>query len=151
MFKTALLQKNGFCKVYWKVSKEQKKERYKNLDETQYQALLIGDEVEVISVEEVVDEKEAALIEPGLEEAMAESNVSYNVEVRRTKEYGRCAIEPVPPEEILVSSRAKSLKDCDFIAHRVTKTISELIDMGFKKSDVETCQVPKVNFLTPKR
>ena len=137
MFKTALLQKNGFCKVYWKVSKEQKKERYRNLDETQYQALLIDDEVEVISVEEVVDEKEAALIEPGLEEAMAESNVSYNVEVRRTKEYGRCAIEPVPPEEILVSSRAKSLKDCDFIAHRVTKTISELLDMGFKKSDVE--------------
>jgi len=137
MFKTALLQKNGFCKVYWKVSKEQKKERYKNLDETQYQALLIDDEVEVINVEEVVDETEAALVEPGLEEAMAESNVSYNVEVRRTKEYGRCAIEPVPPEEILVSSRAKSLKDCDFIAHRVTKTISELLDMGFKKSDVE--------------
>ena len=137
MFKTALLQKNGFCKVYWKVSKEQKKERYRNLDETQYQALLIDDEVEVINVEEVVDEREAALVEPGLEEGMAESNVSYNVEVRRTKEYGRCAIEPVPPEEILVSSRAKSLKDCDFIAHRVTKTISELLDMGFKKSDVE--------------
>ena len=137
MFKTALLQKNGFCKVYWKVSKEQKKERYRNLDETQYQALLIDDEVEVINVEEVVDEREAALVEPGLEEGMAESNVSYNVEVRRTKEYGRCAIEPVPPEEILVSSRAKSLKDCNFIAHRVTKTISELIDMGFKKSDVE--------------
>tara|TARA_R100001244_G_scaffold29533_3_gene28701 strand:- start:582 stop:2648 length:2067 start_codon:yes stop_codon:yes gene_type:complete len=137
MFKTALLQKNGFCKVYWKVSKEQKKERYRNLDETQYQALLIDDEVEVINVEEVVDEREADLIEPGLEEGMAESNVSYNVEVRRTKEYGRCAIEPVPPEEILVSSRAKSLKDCNFIAHRVTKTISELIDMGFKKSDVE--------------
>ena len=137
MFKTALLQKNGFCKVYWKVSKEQKKERYRNLDETQYQALLIDDEVEVINVEEVVDEREADLIEPGLEEGRAESNVSYNVEVRRTKEYGRCAIEPVPPEEILVSSRAKSLKDCNFIAHRVTKTISELIDMGFKKSDVE--------------
>ena len=129
MFKTALLQKNGFCKVYWKVSKEQKKERYKNLDETQYQALLIDDEVEVISVEEIVAEESL--------NGSLEAQVTYDVEVRRTKEYGRVAIDPVPPEEILVSSRAKSLKDCDFIAHRVTKTISELLDMGFKKSDVE--------------
>ena len=61
MFKTALLQKNGFCKVYWKTSKEQKKERYKNLDETQYQALLIDDEVEVIDVKENVDEQAEVL------------------------------------------------------------------------------------------
>ncbi len=129
MFKTALLQKNGFCKVYWKVSKEQKKETYKNLDETQYQALLIDDEIEVINAEEIVDEESL--------NGSLESQVTYDVEVRRTKEYGRVAIDPVPPEEILVSSRATSLKDCDFIAHRVRKTISELLDMGFKKSDVE--------------
>ena len=43
----------------------------------------------------------------------------------------------MPPEEILVSPRAKSLADCNFIAHRVTKTVSELLDMGFNKKDVE--------------
>ena len=130
MFKTALLQKNGFCKVYWKSSKEQKKETYKNLDETQYQALQIDDEVEIINVEENVEEEESL-------EGLIDVQVTYNVEVRRTKEYGRVTIDPVPPEEILVSSRATSLKDCDFIAHRVSKTVSELINMGFKKSDVE--------------
>ena len=52
MFKTALLQKNGFCKIYWKPSTEQKKESYKHLDETQYQALLIDEEVEIIGVDE---------------------------------------------------------------------------------------------------
>ena len=130
MFKTALLQKNGFCKVYWKSSKEQKKETYKNLDETQYQALQIDDEVEIINVEENVEEEESL-------EGLIDVQVTYNVEVRRTKEYGRVTIDPVPPEEILVSSRATSLKDCNFIAHRVSKTVSELINMGFKKSDVE--------------
>ena len=115
MFKTALLQKNGFCKVYWKTSKEQKKERYKNLDETQYQALLIDDEVEVIDVKENVDEQAEALIEPGMEGMAEQVITSYDVEVRRVKEYGRVAIDPVPPEEILVSPRAKTLKDCDFI------------------------------------
>jgi len=130
MFKTALLQKNGFCKVYWKASKEQKKETYKNLDETQYQALQIDDEIEIINVEENVEEEESL-------EGLIDVQVTYNVEVRRTKEYGRVTIDPVPPEEILVSSRATSLKDCNFIAHRVSKTVSELINMGFKKSDVE--------------
>ena len=122
MFKTALLQKNGFCKVYWKTSKQQKRETYKHLDETQYQALLIDDEVEIINTE-VIEEEDLQLF--------------YDVELRRSKEYGRCQIDAVPPEEILVSSRAKSLKDCDFIAHRVTKTVSELVDMGFNRKDVE--------------
>ena len=138
MFKTALLQKNGFCKVYWKTSKEQKKERYKNLDETQYQALLIDDEVEVIDVKENVDEQAEVLTEPGMEGMAEQVITSYDVEVRRVKEYGRVAIDPVPPEEILVSPRAKTLQDCDFIAHRVTKTVSELINMGFDKKDVES-------------
>ena len=138
MFKTALLQKNGFCKVYWKTSKEQKKERYKNLDETQYQALLIDDEVEVIDVKENVDEQAEALIEPGMEGFAEQVITSYDVEVRRVKEYGRVAIDPVPPEEVLVSPRAKTLQDCDFIAHRVTKTVSELINMGFDKKEVES-------------
>ena len=122
MFKTALLQKNGFCKIYWKTSKEQKKEHYEHLDETQYQALLIDEEVEIVEVEEIEED----------------NGIFYNCEVKRVKEYGRCQIDPVPPEEILVSPRAKNLKDCNFIAHRVTKTVSELIDMGFNKKDVES-------------
>jgi len=122
MFKTALLQKNGFCKIYWKTSKDQKKEHYEHLDETQYQALLIDEEVEIVEVEEIEEDE----------------GLFYNCEVKRVKEYGRCQIDPVPPEEILVSPRAKNLKDCNFIAHRVTKTVSELIDMGFNKKDVES-------------
>ena len=121
MFKTALLQKNGFCKVYWKTSKKQKKESYKHLDEMQYQALLIDDEIEILEIETINEV----------------DGIFYDVELRRTKEYGRCQIDPVPPEEILVSPRAKNLDDCNFIAHRVTKTVSELLDMGFNKKDVE--------------
>ncbi len=126
MFKTALLQKNGFCKIYWKTSKEQKKESYKNLTEPEYQALLVDDEVEVVSVEQKEDTIMGAPV------------ITFDVEVKRVKDYSKVQIDSVPPEEILVSKRAKSLKDCDFIAHRVTKTVSELIDMGFNKKDVES-------------
>jgi len=73
-----------------------------------------------------------------VEEIEEDQGIFYNCEVRRVKEYGRCQIDPVPPEEILVSPRAKNLKDCNFIAHRVAKTVSELIDMGFNRKDVES-------------
>ena len=126
MFKTALLQKNGFCKIYWKTSNEQKKESYKNLTEPEYQALLVDDEVEIIDVEQ--NEKNM----------LGQIEITYDVECKRVKDYSRVQIDPVPPEEILVSRRAKSIKDCDFIAQRVSKTVSELVDMGFKKKEVES-------------
>ena len=126
MFKTALLQKNGFCKIYWKTSNEQKKESYKNLTEPEYQALLVDDEVEIIDVEQ--NEKNM----------LGQIEITYDVECKRVKDYSRVQIDPVPPEEILVSRRAKSIKDCDFIAQRVSKTVSELVDMGFNKKEVES-------------
>ena len=126
MFKTALLQKNGFCKVYWKTSKGQKKESYKNLTEAEYQALLIDNDVEIIGV----DSRE--------EDMMGMPQTIYDVEVKRVEDYSRVQIDPVPPEEILVSKRATSLEDCDFIAQRVMKTVSELIDMGYDRKLVES-------------
>lgn len=126
MFKTALLQKNGFCKVYWKTSKGQKKESYKNLTEAEYQALLIDNDVEIIGV----DSRE--------EDMMGMPQTMYDVEVKRVEDYSRVQIDPVPPEEILVSKRATSLEDCDFIAQRVMKTVSELIDMGYERKLVES-------------
>jgi len=126
MFKTALLQKNGFCKVYWKTSKEQKKESYKNLTEAEYQALQIDNEVEIIGV----DSRE--------EDMMGMPQTLYDVDVKRVQDYSRVQIDPVPPEEVLVSKRATSLQDCDFIAQRVMKTVSELIDMGYDRKQVES-------------
>ena len=126
MFKTALLQKNGFCKIYWKTSKEQKKESYKNLTEPEYQSLLVDDAIEIINVEQEE------------QQIMGQTETTFNVEVQRVEDTSKVEIEAVPPEEILVSKRAKSIKDCDFIAQRVSKTVSELINMGFNKKDVES-------------
>ena len=126
MFKTALLQKNGFCKVYWKTSKQQKKESYQNLTEPEYQALQIDSEVEIIGV----NSKE--------EDIMGMPQTLYDVEIKRVEDYSRVQIDPVPPEEVLVSKRATSLQDCDFIAQRVMKTVSELIDMGYDRKQVES-------------
>ena len=118
LFKTALLQKNGFCKIYWSTTQEQRKEQYRDLTEIEYNSLLLDTEVEITKVDEKTTEDSLF-------------PVKYDVEVKRNKDLGRVKIESVPPEDILVSKRATSMKDCNFIAHRVYKTRSELIDMGY--------------------
>lgn len=128
LFKDALISKNGFVKYYWKTSKEQKQESYKNLTEAEYQSLLTDNEIEIVEVEE--GNIDLDIDQLGLGET------TYDVTVKRVKETGRVKIENVPPESILVTRTATSLDDCNFIAQRVFKTRSELIDMGFDKKIV---------------
>lgn len=59
----------------------------------------------------------------------------YDVTVKRKKSGGRVCIENVPPEEFLISKKAKSIKDTPFCAHRVKRTIGDLKSMGYKSVD----------------
>ena len=43
----------------------------------------------------------------------------------------------IPPEEFLIQRTAKSIEDANFVAHKVLKTRSELIEMGYDKDIVE--------------
>ena len=133
MFKDALISKNGFVKYYWKRDKEQKQESYENLNEAEYQALLADTEVEVVEVEDTATELDVGNID------MMEA--TYNVTVKRVKDYGRVVVENVPPESMLISKTATSLEDCNFIAQRVFKTRSELISEGFDKKIVNELPV----------
>jgi len=60
----------------------------------------------------------------------------YDVTMKRTKTGGRVCIENVPPEEFLISKRAKSIKTSPFSAHRFQRTIAELkATPGYKVPD----------------
>ncbi|HEX7644844.1 MAG TPA: hypothetical protein VF472_21800 [Burkholderiaceae bacterium] len=56
----------------------------------------------------------------------------YDITVKRKKSGGRLRIENVPPEEFLISRRAKTIADTPFCGHRVSRTISDLKSMGYK-------------------
>ncbi len=133
LFKDALISKNGFVKYYWKNDKEQKQESYENLSITEYQALLADNEVEIVEVEDTSTGSDV--------ENTDIMDVTYNVTVKRVKDFGRVVVENVAPESMLVSKTANSLDDCDFIAQRVFKTRSELISMGFDKKIVNELPV----------
>ena len=130
-FKDALLQKNGIVKHYWDDTSETLREEYKNLTEEEFTALLMDDNVEVKQHtanggEEQMDET-----------ALAPQAVTHDVVVSRTYEDGQVRIEAVPPEEFLIDKYAKTIDTARFVAHRVKKTKSELIEQGYPKSKIE--------------
>ena len=59
----------------------------------------------------------------------------YDIVCKRTNKAGQVKIENVPPEEFLISRKAKSIADAPFVAHRVQRTVSELKSMGYKNVD----------------
>ena len=132
-FKDALIQKNGFIKHYYKYEDEFVKESYKGLTDIEYQALLVDDDVEVVNVEEITEDR-IVQTETG---DIADTVITYNVNVKRKSSAGKICIENVPPEEMLISKRTKTLADAPFVAHRIKKTVSELIGEGYDKKIID--------------
>ena len=144
-FKDALLEKNGVIKVFWDESQKVEQETYQNLNEQEYQILLNDENIEIVEKESFVDEKMKEAMESLAAEAEAQGRLVedepepmlYNCVVKRTSMGGKVKIENVPPEEFLIQKTAKTIEDATFVAHRVLKTRSDLIEMGFDRETVE--------------
>lgn len=59
----------------------------------------------------------------------------HDVECKRTKTEGKITIENVPPEEFLISRKAKDIASASFVGHRVARSMSDLRSMGYKNID----------------
>ena len=127
-FKDALISKTGIIKHYWEQKEDIHTETYTNLTEIEYQSILANDDYEVIEHTETVVQKKVVddfgtLISPEV--------VEHDVKAKCYKGYGQVRVVSVPPEEFLVSRRATSLEDADFVCHRVKKSVSDLIKEGY--------------------
>ena len=122
MFKDALMQKHGVTKSYWDDTPKTAREEYSGLDDFQFQNLVQDDDVEVLAHSEVALEDEGTIQALGLQGPL----MLHDVEIERTTDDGRIIVEVVPPEEILISRRARSFDDARMITHRISKTISEI-------------------------
>ena len=131
-FKDALLQKNGIVKVYWDEKVDVTKEKYQNLSEEELTMILADESVEVVSQEVV----QVGQTQDPMTGAIVPIN-AYNVKLKKTNKTGKVVVENVPPEEFLISKKAKTIADAPFIAHRKLSTRSELIAMGFKKDQID--------------
>ena len=119
-FKDALLQKNGFLKVYYEKYADESKEQYEGLTDDELALILQDADVEMI-------EHTAT---PGPE------GETHAITLRKTKRHGKVCVVPVPPEEVLVSRDSKyDIKKLRYIGQRSKKTRTELKEMGFINVD----------------
>jgi hypothetical protein len=119
LFKDALLQKNGYAKVYWEEYSDQGIETYTDITAMELALMLqrANGELEVVEVE-------------------GDGEVFSKAVLRRTRNGGKICVDPVPPEEVLISrDTPNDLSKARFVEHRTLRTISEIRQMGFDIPD----------------
>ena len=134
VFKDALISKTGVVKHYWEEKEEVSTENYEHLTETEYQAILANDELEVLEHTQTIMQ-EAQVDEEGM--MISPEVIEHDAKVKRTKIHGQVRIMSVPPEEFLVSRRSTDIESASFVCHRVKKTVSDLILEGYSKKVVD--------------
>jgi hypothetical protein len=126
-FKDALLQKVGVVKAYWEEKKDTIKEKYKGLTDDELAMIMQTGEWEITK-----QTTDIVIGSDGL------SYNTHNITIERINDESRIAVENVPPEEFLISKRAKTIEDSPFTAHRRMIARGDLIAMGYEKSIVDT-------------
>jgi len=133
-FKDALLQKVGVVKAYWNDETDTTTEKYYGLNDDELMMIMQDEEVEIVEQNTTVVQEAVFDEMTGLEVSPALS--SHEVKVKRTRSKGKVVVENVPPEEFLISKRARTIEDSPFVAHRKMVTRSELIAMGYDEKTV---------------
>lgn len=141
LFKDALLLKNGFLKVYWDESHKVTTETYEDLGQLELQLLLQDPELELIELEtdEDADEDNQSIGIP--------PQTLYNAKFKRTQKEGKVCIDPVPPEEVLISRETTNfLTQARFVEHRTRKSLSQIREMGYDIPDDLADYAPNADF-----
>lgn len=117
--KDALLLGNSYIKVWWQTDQHVKAERYSGLSDEELAILAQDKDVQITEHSESLDQLGQLL---------------HDLKVERVVPDEYVAIAAVPPDELLVSAahREVSLANADFVQHRRTLAIGELISLGYK-------------------
>lgn len=139
-FKDALLQKNGVVKCYWDEKEDVTKEEYRGLTDDELVMLLADGKYEIVA-------QDTTVLDGGVGEDGASITMqSHDVIVAKRTQSGSVKIENVPPEEFLISKRARAVADSPFVAHRKLLPRSDLIAMDFDPEIV--ANLPSYNDLS---
>jgi hypothetical protein len=142
-FKDALLQKVGVVKAYWEDKEDVIKEKYRDLTDDELAMLMSDGTMEIVEQ----DTQEFNQMTP-----MGPMMVKIHaVTVSKKQKTGRVVVENVPPEEFLISKKARKIEGAPFIAHRKLMTRSDLIAMGFDADIVDGIPTSDSLTYTPER
>ena len=124
--KDGLLLKNGYVKRWWDERETVSVEEYSGLT------------LEELAQMEITWAQDGAQVEY-LEQSVDETTGEYSIRVRLTMREERLRVEAVPPDEVLVAARWNNvfLSRAPFVAHKRTMTVSDLIEQGYERKQVE--------------
>ena len=122
----ALLVRNGVVKYWWDSEKKGTSETLANVSPEQIVLLQQAPDVELLGATEGDD--------PG----------TFTIKVRHIEKRGCLKVEAIPPEEFLISRRARTLDSAPLVGHRTYCTRSDLIADGYDKAAVD--ELPIANF-----
>jgi hypothetical protein len=155
LFKDALLQKNGYVKVYWEDYEDQGREEYADLDDMGFESLVNDPELELKEHTAKPDPEAAKQLEQMAQQAAAQGKQLppmpqpqlHDAVFKRSKKYGKVCIDPLPPEEVLVSRETlNNLSTARFVEHRTLRTLSEIREMGYDVEDGIADYAPNADF-----
>ena len=135
-FKDALLQKNGFFKIWYENEPYVTVENYTGLNPLEFGMLQQDPELEVTGMTERTHSDEHGTMQV------------YDVNVKRTRHTGKIRIKCIAPDDMRINRMHDSvcLKDARFIAHAMTMTKSDLIEAGFDKEIVDSLPTESEEF-----
>lgn len=158
MFKDALLQRTGTCKVYPEFSETEELDEFVSVPDDQFSLMALDKEQASQKVQADYEERGWKLDDDKLwylkehnEETVQGppdpmTGVGVPVTIHsgvwcRTVKRMKICIDPMPPEETLISKRARGdIDEPSYMAHRTFKTASELIEMGYPKAKIDGLQ-----------
>jgi hypothetical protein len=146
LVKDALLAKNGYVKVYWEDYEDNCKETYEDLTDIEFQSLSQDPELELVEhTEEPAEVPEQ--MQMAVQAGLIPQPMTHDAVFRRSRKYGKICIDPIPPEEVLISRETPNdLSKARFVEHRTLKTISEIREMGYDIEDDVADYAPNADF-----
>ncbi len=136
-FKDALIQKVGYVKRWWDERETTVVEEYEGLSPDQLTQMHLEWEQEGAEVE-YLSHSEEMTTEQGPDGQPVQVLV-INCKARLTSKHEMEKVAPVPPEELIVAARWNSifLDKAPFVAHKQKVTVSDLIEQGYDRKQVE--------------
>ena len=145
-FKDTLMYPNGYIKLFMDERITTSVEEFEGLDALQLQAAMTGlmmqGEVQVVEQESTYEELTDMLGN------VVGQKERFAIKVRITKKVMEPKLVNIPPDELLVAENTFSidLDEADFICHRVNKTYSELVEMGYDRELLDEAGVTNSQF-----
>ena len=128
VFHDALVKKTGILKVFWEDVDTSKIYTFTNLNDMQYQAVILDPDVEVIEHSQSVDE--AIVAADGMQAAQPPAS-THDLKIIKRSTRGEMRVSSVPPEEFFIDRNARSIDDCYICGHRTDMRAGDLIAMGY--------------------